>query len=67
MPPEKTAEEIVCALAAAEPLSEGLHYACHFCDAGGVMGRTTAAEDHEDNCPWRQAVEWVEKRAADAA
>jgi hypothetical protein len=58
-----TAEQIVRALAADEPIvwsSGGEWHACGVCDASLPM----KAEDHEADCPWRLAVEWVEANTA---
>jgi len=49
-----TAEQIVRALAAADPICEDAWYGCGLCGSVGVQ-----ADPHEPDCPWRLAVEWV--------
>jgi hypothetical protein len=52
------AEQIVRALAAADPIHVDLRYttACALCDAAG---RFESEASHKPDCPWRLAVEWV--------
>lgn len=69
-----TAEEIVRALAAADPvvvsaLNSGWEYAgtCYGPDYACGVCRTEASlapETHKPDCPWRLAVEWVEANTA---
>ncbi len=57
-----TAEQIVRALAAASPVvhrSDGWAR-CGVCAAGGYIGDGRDADDHDPDCPWRLAVEWVD-------
>lgn len=58
-----TAEQIVRALAAADPNVRGGWggHRCAFCHA--VRG----IEDHRPDCPWRLAVEWVAAQEAQLA
>jgi hypothetical protein len=53
-----TADDIVRALATRDPMT-GADYVpqCALC---GVGGWHVNAEDHERDCEWRRAVEWVE-------
>lgn len=54
-----TAEQIVRALAAADPVvmrSDG-YLRCGLCTVNGFS--PLPAEKHWDDCPWRLAVEWV--------
>ncbi len=51
-----TAEQIVRALAAADPtVSSGEWDWCGTCDSRWPI----EADDHDPACPWRMAVEWV--------
>jgi hypothetical protein len=54
----REASRIVRALAAAEPnYHSGTWHVCHLCGASLPV----EAAEHEPDCPWRLAVEWVEK------
>lgn len=57
----KTPEQIVRALAVADPVTDD--QGCQFCEAdvegSVVFGREP--EPHGSTCPWRLAVEWVRK------
>lgn len=53
-----TAEQIVRALAAAVPRTHYDRGECNLCEA--MADNTVGAVDqHEPDCPWRLAVEWV--------
>jgi hypothetical protein len=54
---EATAEQIVRALAAADPNvhSAGMWHSCGLC----YKSLPIEAADHEPDCPWRLAAEWV--------
>lgn len=54
-----TAEQIVRALAVADPVEHqpGWPAVCGLCTAEGKGNRFV--EEHEPDCPWRLAVEWV--------
>lgn len=57
-----TAEQIVRALAATDPVStDGVWIQCKLCYDDHAEGRPL---EHEPECPWRLAVEWVAEQDA---
>lgn len=55
----KTAEEIVRTLAAAESLHDCHTGCCVFCGAFRQAAYPERVREHEADCPYRMAVEWV--------
>ncbi len=62
----RQAGEIVADLAGINPVARDMGYHCVVCREEPVRWEDMALSEHSPSCPWRRAVEWVEK-AADSA
>lgn len=57
----RQAEEIVAELADVNPVARDMGYHCILCREEPVRWKDMALSEHSPSCPWRSAVEWVEK------